>query len=78
MVKLVGYKHLEGNSKKTGKPYNGYSLHFTIDDPYAGFDGVQVGNQFVSADRLNGTPYLGGELVFNYDFRGFLNSVTVQ
>lgn len=78
MVKLVGYKHLEGNSKKTGKPYNGYALHFTIDDPASGFDGLQTGNQFVSLDRLIGTPYLGGEVIFNYDYRGFLTSVTVQ
>lgn len=79
MAELIGYKKMEGNSKKTGRPYSGYIFYCTdqqYNDPQC--QGKIAFEKFVSSDIIGGVPYVGAQVNFVFDFRGYLTAVTVE
>ncbi len=78
MPKIVGYIKLKGTSRKTGRPYDGYSLHCTDEPQGKDFVGDSVLSTFVPVNVLDGEPYLGAEADFRYDARGYLRSVVIR
>lgn len=83
---IVGYKHLQGESKKTGKPYDFYELYVVCDG-----DNYTVGQRTMSL-TVNPTsiqgilpamiPDIGLPATVNWGYnpvtgKGFVNSVVL-
>lgn len=76
MVEICGVKYLEGISKKSGKPYTAYSVHFTESGENSGYEGFITGNAFIPLQVLNGRkPAVGDKVDILYDKNGFLQRV---
>lgn len=76
MVEICGVKYLEGTSKRSGKPYCAYSVHFTESGERSGYEGFVTGNAFINLQLLNGRkPAVGDKVELFYDKNGFLQRV---
>ena len=76
MVEICGVKYLEGTSKKSGKPYMAYSVHFTEPGENSGYTGFTTGTAFIPLNVLNGrVPAVGDKVDILYDKNGFLQRV---
>lgn len=74
MYEIVGFRRAAGTSKKTGKPYAGYFVHLTYDDPQ--ITGKATDNVFLSDAILDGRQIYNGALIdLVYNKQGFLISV---
>lgn len=77
---LLGFQKMEGTSKKTGKPYNGYMLHLGYyDDNVTGNATAQI---FVDSKIISNSECVlktGTNYDFNYEvnFSGFKKLVAV-
>lgn len=74
-IKVIGKSHLEGTSRKTGRPYNFNQLHFTA--PARGVEGVAA--QVVSydpaifpLDRVE----VGKSYELDLDLRGYVTAIS--
>ena len=73
MVEICGVKFMEGTSKKSGKPYKAYLIHYTEDGAGQGFDGFVTGDAFIDVSLLNGRkPSVGDRVELFYNKQGFL------
>lgn len=77
MVEVCGMGYMEGTSKKSGKPYQGYMVHYTerVDRP--GFSGFEADHCFIPSSALSQPLKIGDKLELHYDRRGFLQKVEV-
>lgn len=66
MIEIVGYKRLEGTSKKSGRPYSGYQVYGIQDDQNV--TGKAVTEFFASDMVLGGyIPSIGSKCELYYD-----------
>lgn len=77
---LLGFQKMEGTSKKTGKPYNGYMLHLGYYDEHV--TGNATAQIFVDSKIIDDsacTLKTGTNYDFDYDvsFSGFRKLVAV-
>lgn len=84
MAKLVGYRHVQGTSKKTGKPFDAYVVSYVGQDTDKGAVGFRADQQFVDRGMfeaaLNGRAaekVLNAECEFIYNKTGFLDRFTI-
>ena len=76
MVEICGVKYMEGTSKKSGKPYQAYSVHYTEDGKPYGYQGYTTGDAFITLEILEGRiPQVGDRMNLFYNKNGFLQSV---
>lgn len=70
---LVGYKRLEGKSKKTGKDYKAwlFFLQFESQDVY----GYETEDIYIDDTKLNFTPEVGMTLDIRYNKNGYLEDI---
>ncbi len=76
MYEVIGFRHMNGTSKKTGKPYSGFMIWFSM--PFRSEDGVgqETDSVFVDDTLLKGrVPAVGGIIDLRFNRRGFLESV---
>lgn len=77
MSTVIGYKRMEGTSKKTNRPYSGYILYCVEDQPGMDVQGQIAFEKFVSGDLLSAPPYVGATADFRFDFKGYLTGVVI-
>lgn len=75
MVEICGVKFMEGVGKKSGKPYQAYSIHYTEDGENYGYDGFVTGDAFIYLDMLTRKPKVGDKMELFYNKHGFLQRV---
>lgn len=78
MATVVGLRKMEGVSKKTNRPYSGYILYCLEDTVPGDVSGQIAFEKFVSADMVSAPPYVGANVDFRFDFKGFLTGVVIQ
>lgn len=72
MTTIKGFKKMDGVSKRTGNKYSGYILYCEDNVVPAEVKGSLCFEKFVSADAISSEPYVGAEVRFHFDHRGFL------
>ena len=78
MVEVCGVRYGEGTSKKTGKPYKGFTVYYTEDGEAHGVKGFVADSCFLSSEILQGRMInVGDKLDIRYDKRGFVSSVEI-
>lgn len=76
MVEVCGVKYVEGTSKKSGKSYAAYIVHYTQEGASQGFQGYITGDAFIEVSLLGGkTPHVGDKMNLFYTRNGFLQAV---
>lgn len=76
MVEVCGVKYSEGISKKTGKPFKGFTVYFTKDGAAKGVKGFIADSTFLSSDILQGRVVnVGDKLRLDRDNRGYVEGV---
>ncbi|MBO5952636.1 MAG: hypothetical protein J6Q53_00700 [Oscillospiraceae bacterium] len=76
MYEVIGVRRTAGTSKKTGRPYSGYTVFYTYLDQEV--IGVKADNEFLSDTILNGyIPKPGDHVDLIYDRNGFLIKFSV-
>lgn len=75
MTELKGFRKMEGVSKKTGNKYSGYILYCEEDQVPPEIRGCLCFEKFVGIDLLNTEPFVGAQVDFRYDFKGYLTAV---
>lgn len=77
MIQLIGYRRMQGTSKRTGKPYNGYMLYCEEDHVPQDVCGNICFEKYADVNILSNEPYVGAEVRFHFDFRGYLTQVEI-
>lgn len=68
-IEVIGKQHLNGTSRKTGKPYDFTVVHFNITQ--FGVEGLSactlnIGNELIAYNDI----HLGVEYIIEFDFHG--------
>lgn len=84
MAKLVGFKHVTGTGKKSGKPFDAYIVSYIEQDMQQGAYGYTAEQQFVNKDMFlnavgnrDAASLLNSECSFVYNRQGFLDGFTI-
>lgn len=80
MAKIIGYRRMQGTSKK-GNPYSGYMVYY-VEDLFVPMgvlgEGQSCDSAFIGDDLLQGViPTVGAVLELRYDKRGYLRDVNI-
>lgn len=80
-AQLLGYSKMQGTSKKTGKPYDGYMFHIAYTD--SNVQGHAVNNIFIDSSILEADAVpikIGADYVFNYEtsFNGYSRLASIE
>lgn len=76
IVNVVGVKHVNGTSKKSGKEFNAFIVSYTRDGRSLGFDGLAAGEIFADCSLFKGvTPKAGDCLMVDRNGSGFVESI---
>lgn len=76
MKEVCGVKFVSGSSKKTGKPYEAYLIHYTEEGASQGFQGFVTGDAFIATSLLDGyVPKVKDKVELFYNKSGFLEGV---
>lgn len=77
MVEICGVQYKKGVGKKSGKPYEGYTIYFTEDGKPWGVEGYTTGDAFISLEVLQGQiPRVGDRVELFYNKNGFLQRIS--
>lgn len=70
-IKVIGKAHMEGTSKKTGRPYNLYQVHYNA--PARGIEGVAARSAMIDPSFI---PYdkiiIGNMYNLEFDNAGYV------
>lgn len=77
MTTIKGFRRMTGISKKTGKKYDGFMLYCEEDETPDDTFGNICFEKFVGIGMLPVEPYVGAQVQFRHDYRGYLTEVTV-
>lgn len=78
MTILKGYRPMKGVSKKTGRQYDGYMFYCEDTTTPPGGYGSICFEKFVDRAALGVEPFVDAQVHFNYDYRGYLQSVDLM
>lgn len=78
MARLIGFRKMQGTSKKTGRPYDGYILYCTDTPNMNGLVGDVCFEKFVNTAILVGEPYLDASVEFKFDWTGYLYQCDIR
>lgn len=70
-MELVGYRHIEGKAKKTGRPYSANLLFVKYESTSDDVVGMEVDTVFVPDEVLNLNLVVGMEFEVMYNKNGF-------
>ena len=80
-AQLLGYSKMQGTSKKTGKPYDGYMFHIAhTENNVEGYAAHQiyVDSSILEADAV--PIKIGADYIFNYEtsFNGYSRLASIE
>ena len=84
MAKLVGFRHVQGTSKKTGKTFDAYVVSYLEQDEDQGAVGYKADSQFVDRAMFEAAvsgrapeKLMNAECVLVYNKSGFLSQFLI-